>query len=43
MVEVRLEEGQKYLVPFDRIEFKDTKPKLQENEYGRSIHRDFAM
>jgi hypothetical protein len=33
-VEVRLETGQKYWVPFDRIEFKETKPKLQVDEYG---------
>jgi len=35
-VEVRLEEGQKYWVPFDRVEFKETKPKLQVDEYGES-------
>ena len=34
-VEVRLETGQKYWVPFDRIEFKETKPKLQVDEYGK--------
>lgn len=34
-VEVRLEEGQKYWVPYDRIEFKETKPKLQVDEYGK--------
>ena len=33
-VEVRLETGQKYWVPFDRIEFKETKPRLQVDEYG---------
>jgi hypothetical protein len=34
-VEVRLETGQKYWVPFDRIEYKETKPKLQVDEYGK--------
>jgi hypothetical protein len=37
-VEVRLENGQKYWVPFDRLEFKETKPpKLQVDEYGECL------
>jgi folylpolyglutamate synthase/dihydrofolate synthase len=35
-VEVQLEIGQKYWVPYDRVEFKETKPQMQENEYGKS-------
>lgn len=36
-VEVQLETSQKYWVPYDRVEFKDTNPKLQENEYGTCL------
>lgn len=39
-VEVQLETGQKYWVPYDRVEFKETRPKLQENEYGKSVQSD---
>lgn len=34
-VEVAFEGGAKYMVPFDRVDFKDPKPvKVVENEYG---------
>lgn len=37
-VEVEFEKGQKFLVPYDRVDFKDAKERVVvENEYGECI------